>query len=338
MDINELFETRALIAVAEQLPSAGTFLQDTFFSGEETSDSEHVDIEVIKGKRKLAPFVSPKVEGKVVRSAAKSLRSYKPAYIKQKWPTEATDIISRGDRVFYADSRSLADRVAEVTAREIAEHKENVIRRIEWMAAKALTTGKIEVKGDGVEEVIDFGFDGSQFVVLTDNTWEQNSADPLAQMREWRRERVRAGGIAPDVAVMGSDAIDAFLNRIGEKLDMRRVDRGLIDPSVLPKGVTYWGYVKEIATDIYSYDEYYVDDDGTEKPMVPAKGVIYGSSRTQSKRVYGAIKDLKALVATKFFIKSWEEEDPSVRYMLMQSAPLVVPVEVDAFMYATVLA
>jgi len=340
-ELVSLFETRELIAVANQVPTAGTFLQDTFFGKEEVAPSEYVDIVVRKGKRTLAPFVSPKVQGKIVNTSTQSVRSYKPAYIKEKWVTEATDIIGKSNNVFYAENKSIAEVVAEKVARETQEHKENLVRRIEWMAAQVLTTGKVEVKGDGVEEVIDFGFDANQFVVLTDNTWDSNDVDPIAMMREWRRERVKAGGIAPNVAVFGSDAIDAFISnaKVQKALDLRRVDRGMIDPELLPDGVTYWGYIPEIATDIYSYDEWYIDpESGEEKEMVDSKGVIYGSTKTQAKRVYGAIKDLQALTATKFFLKSWEVEDPSVRFMLMQSAPLVVPVEVDAFMFAKVLA
>ncbi len=339
VDLANLFETRELIAVANQVPAASTFLQDTFFKREETVPSENVDIVVRKGKRTLAPFVSPKIAGKVVKTSTRSARSYKPAYIKEKWVTEAVDIIGQSNNVFYAENSSIAEVVAEKIARETQEHKENIIRRIEWMASQVLTTGKVEVKGEGVEEVIDFGFDDNQFVVLTDNTWDKD-VDPIAMMRGWRRERVKAGGIAPDVAVFGSDAIDVFVNnkKVKEALDLRRVDRGIINPEILPDGATYWGYIPEIATDIYSYDEWYIDPQtGKEKEMVDSKGVIYGSSKTQAKRIYGAIKDLKALTATKFFLKSWEEEDPSARYMLLESAPLVVPVEVYAFMFAKVL-
>jgi hypothetical protein len=193
----------------------------------------------------------------------------------------------------------------------------------------------------GVEDEIDFGFDDSQLPVLSGSAlWSDADADPIAQMRAWRRERVQAGGIAPNVAVMGSDAVDAFINnaKVQKALDLSRMERGIVNPEVLPKGVTYWGYIPEIATDIYSYDEWYIDDEtGDEKAMVDPKGLIYGSNQAKAKRVYGAIKDLKALYATKIFAKSWEEEDPSVRYLLMQSAPLVVPVEVDAFMSAKVL-
>jgi hypothetical protein len=339
-DLVSLFETRELIAVANQVPASGTFLQDTFFGKEEVVPSERVDIVVRKGKRTLAPFVSPKVAGKVVKTSTQTVRTYKPAYIKEKWVTEAEDIIGKTENVFYAENNSISEVLAERITRETQEHKENLVRRVEWMSSQVLTTGKVEVKGEGVEEVIDFGFDSNQFVVLTDNTWDSDTVDPIAMMREWRRERVKAGGIAPNVAVFGSEAIDAFINnaKVKDALDMRRMDRGMINPEVLPQGVTYWGYIPEIATDIYSYDEWYIDENGNEKPMVPTKGVVYGSDKTQAKRVYGAIKDLRALTATKFFLKSWEVEDPSARFMLLQSAPLVVPTEVDAFMYAEVLA
>lgn len=342
--MDELFETRALIGVANQVPSAGAFLQKMFFKQEITSDSEHVDIVVQKGKRKLAPFVSPKIQGKVVTTAKKTINSYKPAYIKDKWVTEAVDVITNSNTVFYADAQNVAQRVAQKVTEEIQEKKENVIRRIEWMASKVLTTGKVEVKGDGIDDVIDFNFDASQIVVLGDDTWDNDDVNPINMMRKWRRERIQAGGIAPNVAVFGSDVIDAFLNNpnVKEALDLRRVDRGMIDPQLLPEGVTYYGYIKEIGTDIYGYDEWYIDDNGVEQPMVPTKGVIYGSTNAKGKRVYGAIKDLKAignssLIATKFFVKSWEVEDPSARYILIQSAPLVVPTIVDAFMFATVL-
>ncbi|AZV46859.1 hypothetical protein C3L23_06105 [Nautilia sp. PV-1] len=337
-DIVNLFETRELIAAANQIPAATTFLQDTFFGKEETSESEVVDVVVKKGKRKLAPFVSPKIAGKIVKGAEKRVSSYKPAYIKEKWATEATDIIANSNTVFYADAQSAVDRAAEKLADEIAEHKENIARRIEWMAAQVLTTGKINVIGDGVNDVIDFNFDGDQILALSDNTWDTDGVDPIKMMREWRRERGQASGIAPNVAVMGFDAMNAFLDRIGDKLDLRRIDRGQINPEALPGDVTYWGYIPELATDIYSYEGTYVDENGDTQYFVDPKGVIYGSNKTSSKRIYGAIRDIKALYATKIFTKSWEVEDPSARFVLMQSAPLVVPVEVDAFMFAKVLA
>ena len=38
-----------------------------------------------------------------------------------------------------------------------------------------------------------------------------------------------------------------------------------------------------------------------------------------------------------YFSKSWVEEDPAVRYLMLQSAPLVVPYRVNASLCAKVL-
>ena len=78
-----------------------------------------------------------------------------------------------------------------------------------------------------------------------------------------------------------------------------------IKPEILPGDVTYWGYIPELAMDIYSYDGTYVDENGDTQYFVDPEGVIIGSNKTNSKRVYGAIRDLKALYATKIFTKSW---------------------------------
>jgi hypothetical protein len=56
--------------------------------------------------------------------------------------------------------------------------------------------------------------------------------------------------------------------------------------------------------DIYSYDGTYIDENEDTQYFVDPKGVIIRSSKTNSKRVYGAIRDLKALYATKIFTKS----------------------------------
>jgi hypothetical protein len=71
--------------------------------------------------------------------------------------------------------------------------------------------------------------------------------------------------------------------------------------------------------------------------LVPSGNFFLGSTSARMDRLYGLIQDLKALAPVDRFVKSWEEEHPSVRYLLMQSAPLLVPVQVDSFMNIAVL-
>ena len=77
---------------------------------------------------------------------------------------------------------------------------------------------------------------------------------------------------------------------------------------------------------------------GTEVPNLPAGSFMLLSTGIEGVRYFGAIRDLKAgLQPRQFFVKSWENEDPSVRYMLGQSAPLLVPYRKNAVLAATVL-
>jgi hypothetical protein len=62
-----------------------------------------------------------------------------------------------------------------------------------------------------------------------------------------------------------------------------------------------------------------------------------GSTGTDGVRHFGAIRDLDAgIQARQYFVKSWREPDPSRQFLLMQSAPLLVPYRPNAVLSATV--
>jgi hypothetical protein len=42
-------------------------------------------------------------------------------------------------------------------------------------------------------------------------------------------------------------------------------------------------------------------------------------------QAFGAIMDEEVLIATEFYPSSWVEKNPSARFIMTQSAPLVVP-------------
>src|SRR4051812_39453738 len=81
---NLQYDTATLIQVVPNLKRAQTFLLDTFFPNIVTSDSELVAIDVDVGLRRMAPFVSPLVEGKLVEQRRIQTGLFKPAYIKDK--------------------------------------------------------------------------------------------------------------------------------------------------------------------------------------------------------------------------------------------------------------
>lgn len=347
----DIFSTRQMLAALEQMKPARTFFLSKFFPSSNVSNSEYIDIDIYKGKRRMAPFVNPRLEGKVVEKRGYKTFSYKPPYIKPKMVTTAEDILKRtmGQNI-YAANMGPNQKAAEEVGKNLAEMEEMITRREEWMAAQILTTGKVVVVGEGVDDEIDFLMESTHLPTLAGAAkWSApTTAKPIDDLRAWKKIPSQDSGVVPTDVIMGSRALDAFMScdqvigsTGGRKglFDLYRVNIGQIEPRELPDGVTFVGTITELGLDIWTYDEWYVDeyDNETEKAMMPEDKVLMGSSRARTQRQYGAILDLDATAAVARFPKSWKENDPSARFIMLQSAPLPCLHQVDAFLCADVL-
>ncbi len=71
--------------------------------------------------------------------------------------------------------------------------------------------------------------------------------------------------------------------------------------------------------------------------MIPDGTVLGVSDQLNGTRAYGAIKDPEfAYGAMAYAPKSWTQKDPAQRFLMLQSAPLVIPSRVNACLAATV--
>lgn len=335
----DMFDTRTMLAAVEQMLPPRTFLRDTFFTVTDAFDTEAVDVDIVKGKRRMAPFVSPKLAGKVVERLGYTTRTYKPPMVNPKMVTTAEQLLKRMPGEPLYSGLSPDDRAAAQLGKDLIELEDLITRREEWMCAQALFTGKIHMVGEGVDEEIDFSLTNKE--ALADaKKWSAAGTDPISDLKRWRLAILKASGINPDVTVMSSGVVDAFMNNatVQKKLDLRLVDSGQINPQLLPNGVTYIGRLAEVGTNIYSYDEWYVDDSGNEQPMVPAKTVLMASTDARFSRLYGAYVDAElGAFAIPRIPRSWAEKDPSQRFVQLISRPLMVPHQIDSLYVATVI-
>jgi hypothetical protein len=344
----DLYDPRLMLRALIQKPPVRTFLLDTFFRNTITSLSENIDIDIEKGKRRVAVYVSPIKEGHVVKRSGFTTRTYKVPYIKEKIPTTAGDLLVRaiGENI-YSPLTPVARAQARL-ASELSDLDDMITRAEEIQAAQALFSGKVtcyDENGIAMAE-IDFGLDATHKLTLSgSDLWSADSFKKnalLKQLRGYRKLLIKDSGLAPTDIILGSDAADQFISIVDpddEKsgLSSVRVERGQIDIQNLPSGVTYWGYFKELGCDIWSYDEYYLSG-STDTAIVPAKKIWMGSRNARFDRNYGAIKDLDSLMSVPRFAKSWKTDDPSTRWLMLQSAPLMSPHQVDSFLVAQVLA
>lgn len=339
----DLFETRTMLRVMEQAKPPMTFLRDTFFNQIEQSEAKNVDIDIWKGKRRTAFYVNPLAEGKVVARLGYKTNTYTPPYIKEKIPTRAVDFLKRqpGETV-YGSNDGPMQRAAKQVGLDLAFMDDMVTRAEEVQAAQILQTGIVTVTGEGFAPAsIDYGMSGSHKpVLLGADKWDQATSDPMQNMRTWRRLIRQDCGMNPTDVIMGSSAYDAFLSNpeVKDHFNKWWMSFGIISPTPDDKGVTHVGFIKELGMNFWAYDEWYIDNaDSTEKQMISSGSIVIVVRGARAGRHYAAIQDLKANFAVPRFPKSWEEEDPSIRWVMLQSAPLLAFHQVDALFCATVV-
>ena len=337
----DLFDTRTMLAALEQMLPAQSFLLDTFFRTVETSQTKYVDIDIQKGKRRLAPFVNPRLEGKVIEKRGFQTFTYAPPYIKPKMVTTAEEILKRQlGQTIYSTGMGPAQYAQQQLGRDLAELDEMILRREEWMAAQALQTGKIPVVGEGVDDEIDFLMAANHLITLSGTSlWSNAASTPIENLEDWSERILQDSGLTVDTIIMGKAAARAFINNtdVQKKLNLLQMQIALVAPQKIKMGARYIGTVNSVA-DIYVYHEWFYDEiSGTEKPMLDTNKVMMGSTQARCTRHYGAILDLDAAGAVPRFPKSWKSEDPSGRFLMIQSAPLPAPHQIDGFVCAKVL-
>jgi hypothetical protein len=337
-----LFETRELVGVMSQLKAPKTFLLDTYFPTIKVHNTKSFDIDIFKGKRRVAPYVKPIAEGKVVDRLGFTTNSFSPPYIKPKMSLTAEDLGLRlPGNTIYETGMGPSQMASAAVGDRLAQMEEMILRAEEIQASQALQTGKVTITGEGYSGLeVDFLFPGTHLVTLAGaDLWSAVTGTPMEDLREWRELVIQDSGIAPDTLILGRDAWKYFRAREfsnGGSFDQLRVQLGQIDPKHLAPGVIYLGYFNEIGVDVYQYQEWYLDSASVEQPMVGVNNVILASSKANTARHYGMIQDLASSGALKRFPKNWITEDPSVLWVMLQSAPLMAIHQPDAFFRATV--
>jgi hypothetical protein len=212
-------------------------------------------------------------------------------------------------------------------------------RRQEVMAVEALRTGAVTVVGDLYPtQTVNFGRHADLTVTLAGATlWGAAGVEPLDDVQTWSMKVTEKSGSTADTLVMDVEAWKLFSAsaKVQKLLDRFRGADQLV-PTVTGEGGRYMGNIGTF--DIWVYAGWYEHPDTLAlTPYLPARTVLVLGADVEGTRAYGAIKDEAAgFQAMPYFAKSWVEQDPAVRYLMLQSAPLTVPYRVNASLGATV--
>lgn len=340
----DLYTPRTLAEVVKTTPPVRTFLRDRFFTNVKTFPTKRVDIDIVKGNRKMAAFIHPMVGGEIVQAEGYETKSYAPPLINPATISTADQLLERLPGEDMYSGKTPADRAAEKLIDEYNQLNDMTTRREEWMAAQVLTTGQLKVKGKGVDEVIDFGLT-NKITLASTKKWGASAADIWGNLKDWKQQVSRNGFANANMVIMGKAAADAFMAdaTVAKLLDNRRIEIGAIKPEEMEGGLTYYGHLNLPGVDIYGYDEVYLDDEtGETKPLIPDNVVLMIPSAASFMRAYGLCTYLDDAGAwhraeTDRLLRTYVEHRPDRRFIELQTHPLLIPDKIDSWFAATVL-
>lgn len=340
----DLYTPRTLAEVVKTTPPVRTFLRDRFFTNVKTFPTKRVDIDIVKGNRKMAAFIHPMVGGEIVQAEGYETKSYAPPLINPATISTADQLLERLPGEDMYSGKTPADRAAEKLIEEYNQLNDMTTRREEWMAAQVLTTGQLKVKGKGVDEVIDFGLT-NKITLASTKKWGASAADIWGNLKDWKQQVSRNGFANANMVIMGKAAADVFMAdaTVTKLLDNRRIEIGAIKPEEMEGGLTYYGHLNLPGVDIYGYDEVYLDDEtGETKPLIPDNVVLMIPSAASFMRAYGLCNYLDDAGAwhraeTDRLLRTYVEHRPDRRFIELQTHPLLIPDKIDSWFAATVL-
>lgn len=346
-----IFDPITLAAMVRQIPDTPRFLKDMFFKKRVKEPTTRVSFDVYKGKRRVAPYVSPRGKTPVAQKIGYTTNEADTPLVAVKDVTTIEDVLKRmPGEVLMNSGTSPQERGLEMLARTMQDYDDQISRREEIMCAEALFEGIIHVRGEDVSYDIDFGLTNKGTASVLWDTAE-SKADPIADMQKWAQECMIRGYKTPNVCIMSQNAYDAFIQRciaLGYTNQWHLLNLES-QPQLLADGVYYAGRLRMPDLRIYVYNQYYLDDwtdpdAPEEKNIVPKGKILIASENMLSTLFYGVLAYSDPVTSTITSVMaergadSWIEKDPDRRYFRLQGRPLPVPQEIDSWYVATVAA
>jgi hypothetical protein len=338
----DLYSTAALLGVVRVTPLDTAYWLDNYFPRQITFDTEEIMFDRIKTNRRLAPFVSPVVQGRVIRSQGYETKAFRPAYSKPKHIVDPNRVFSRLAGEDLGGSSTPAQRWNAAVAENMAEERTMLQRLFNWMAAMSIIYGKVTITGeDYPTQVVDFGrVAGLTRILAGTARWGEADAAPLKDIADLRTLAFKESGSVINRVTMGIEAFDRFFAS-QEVKDLLKGDQRVTtsDSQLSSFGSTdtpyeYRGVLQgangQGRLEVYTYNEQYEDAAGNTVDYMSPYDVVGTGPGIQGVRCFGAIRDKRAgLQAIPIFPKMWDQEDPSLTYTMCQSAPLMVPANVN---------
>lgn len=330
MSIDALFKARNLTEVVNKIKPVMTEILDRVFGRKKFQTSSALQWDVKSGSDRIlknlkaseAAQIQNKVGGSTITCTA-------PRYAPKRF-IAASDL----DQL-----RRMGDVAPELIGNMVSDNLEDmrgcIDRTREFQAAKALSG---QIVDDTGAVLVDYGFVGAQKPTLTTtDKWTDSESKPINKIRAWKKLIVqKVGNVQKFVAFCASDVMDSLLSNPSVSELIKYVNGGKVAEE---------GRIAMLAgVEIVEILESYTDANGNVQDLIPAGYfALVGVAPGNAAELYAPTVDLtdpsgvgKGQAAAMFFSKSWEEQDPSGRWIKAEARPLPVLFKPECVVYAKV--
>ena len=345
----DIYDTRAQLAAIDLMEPEYTFLHDMTVRDGGTVEDDKAIYDYRKGNRKMAPVVHPGTGGVVMERDGFQTREIGFATVAPERVIEVNQLYGRSFGEKILGGMTPAERAKRMQARDIVEMRKAIQRRREHMARQVALTGSLELfeytnegRSKQANLIANYGFT-NQFVPGSDSAnWDQAGAKIESDMQKMLDMAYNGLGFVEWI-IMAPDVANALLYNTNYvmRLDARNVDVGDLNHKYRGQGVRFIGHNID-GVEMYSFSGTFIDEDGTQKPILPSGKLIMGyrgmlieyhGPVTQVEKADGdPITYIKKEVPLKY--SSIESNSTKNR---LTSRPTIVPENVDGWVIGTVL-
>ena len=97
----------------------------------------------------------------------------------------------------------------------------------------------------------------------------------------------------------------------------------------------FYGRIAELDLDIYTYDEWFLNDEGEDEAMIPDGTVLMGHSDGEGQIEYGAVTQMEdkkfQTYEGRLVPKQYADEKNEVKMLRLTSRPLPRPFDVESW-------
>jgi hypothetical protein len=330
--VNAIFQTRTLTAAVNKMRPVKTHVLDLIFGRKKRQLSGLFAWDIKSSSERLLKNIRVSDAAQVTDKTGRKTVTCQAPRFAEKRHISAADLDSMRAFGEQVAPELMKERVAD----EQSDMRGDVDRTREFMAIKALSGQVVDESG---AVIVDYNFPAAQKPVLAGVAmWTDAGSDPVVNIRAWKKYIGDRVGVDKFVAICGSKAMDALISNPAA-LELLKYNAG--------KQLADEGRIAFLAgCSIEEYFGTYKDAAGARQQLIPDNVfAIVGISSENAAELYAPVIDLKAdggvgkgKAADLFFSKSWEVEDPSGRWVKVESRPLPVLFQPECVIWAEVCA